>query len=92
MVKIEFWNKGKDNVEVIRRYTKEGYRIVCDSKGEVLETKDKVCILWDPLILNNPKRVNELCKELSVDSIIYILMAKQDFLRKYPYQKFKLPI
>jgi len=90
MVKIEFWDEEKDNLEKIRRFSKEGYKIVCDSKGKVVDNKAKICILLDPS--QNPKRVNELCERISFDSVIYILMTKQDFFRKYPFQKFKLSI
>jgi len=90
MAKIEFWDEEKDNLEKIRRLSKQGYRIVCGSKEKVVDNKTKMCVLLDPS--QNPKQVNELCERISFDSVIYILMTKQDFFRKYPYQRFKLPI
>lgn len=90
MVKIEFWNEGKDNLEKIRQFSRERHKIVCDSKEKVIDDRTKICILLDPS--QNPKRVNELCERISSDSIIYILMTEQDFFRNYPYQRFKLPI
>lgn len=90
MVKIEFWDEEKNNLEKIRRFLQEEYKIVCDSKEKVVDNKAKICILVDPS--RNPKRANELCRTISFDSVIYILMTKQEFLRKYPYQIKKLPI
>jgi hypothetical protein len=90
MARIEFWNEEKINLERIRHFSKQGYRIVCDSKGKVVDDRDKLCILLDPS--HNPKRVNELCEEVSADSVIYVLMTKRDFLIRFPYQKFKLPL
>jgi len=90
MAKIEFWDEEKDNLDKIRRFSRQGYKIVCDSKEKLLDNVSKICILLDPS--QNPKRVNELCERIGFDSVIYILMTKRDFFTKYPYQKFKLLI
>lgn len=91
MVKIEFWREEQGNLSLVRRYRKAGYEILCEPKGKINKSR-KVCILFDPTISGNPARIYRWCEQIHPDSIICILMLKEEFFKRYPDQRFKLPV
>ena len=90
MVKIKFLSD-KGDLDLIRNYRKVGCEILCEPKGKIDKNR-KVCILFDPTISGDPKRINEWCQQINPESVIYILIGKKRFFEKYPFQRFKLPL
>jgi len=90
VVKIEFWGE-KGNLGLIRNYRKAGYEILCEPKGKIDKNR-KVCILFDPTISGNSKRINKWCQQVHLESVICVLMRKEGFFERYPFQRVKLPL